>query len=84
MLPLSMGVVKTSITVPEDILEEAKELSDNFSSVVAEALKEYLRKKKIEKAIKSFGKWEDRGEDSIRIVNELRSEKGRGYGDRNS
>lgn len=78
-----MGIIKTSITVPEDILEKAKKISDNFSSVVTEALKEYLRKKVIEKALNSFGKWEDRDKDSVSIVNELRSDRGRDYATRN-
>ena len=79
-----MGMVKTSITIPEDILEQSKELSDNFSSVVAEALREYLRRKRIEKAINSFGKWEMREEDSVYIVNNLRSDQGRAHADHNS
>lgn len=79
-----MGMVKTSITIPEDILEQSKELSDNFSSVVAEALREYLRRKRIEKAINSFGKWEMREGDSVCIVNNLRSDQGRAHADHNS
>ena len=79
-----MGMVKTSITIPEDILEQSKELSDNFSSVVAEALREYLRRKRIEKAINSFGKWEMREEDSVGIVNNLRSDQGRAHADHSS
>lgn len=79
-----MRLVKTSVTIPDDLFKEAKRLSDNFSSLVAEALKEYLRKRKIQKAKKSFGTWEDRGKDSINIVNELRSEKDRGYASRNN
>ena len=38
--------VKTSINIPDDIFSEAKKLSDNFSFVVVEALKEHLRRKK--------------------------------------
>lgn len=75
--------VKTSINIPEDIFNEAKKLSDNFSSVVTEALKEYLRKKKVEKAMSSFGKWEDRDKSSVDIVNDIRKEDKRRYADRN-
>ena len=78
-----MGLVKTSITISEDVLSEAKKISDNFSSVVSEALKEYLRKKNIEKAVSSFGKWKDRKKASVDIVNELRKEEGRKYASRN-
>ncbi len=78
-----MSLVKTSITIPDDILSEAKKVSDNFSSLVAEALREYLRRKKIEKAISSFGKWKDRDKNSVEIVNKLRKEDKRRYADRN-
>ena len=59
--------------------EQAKELSDNFSALVTEAVSDLIRKKKIEKAQKSFGKWAKRDKDSVDIVNELRSEDGRTY-----
>lgn len=75
--------VKTSINIPDDIFNEAKKLSDNFSSVVSEALKEYLRKKKVERAMSSFGKWGKRDKRSVDIVNEARKEDRRCYADRN-
>lgn len=74
--------IKTSVNVPEDIFTEAKEFSDNFSSIVAEALREYIRKKKIEKALSSFGKWAERDKTSVEIVNEIRKEDKRRYADR--
>lgn len=74
--------VKTSINIPDDIFNEAKKLSDNFSSVVSEALKEYLRKKKVERAMSSFGKWGKRDKRSVDIVNEARKEDRRRYADR--
>lgn len=76
--------VKTSINIPDDVFNEAKKLSDNFSSVVAEALKEYLRRKKVEKAISSFGKWGKRDKRSVEIVSDMRKEDKRRYADRNS
>ncbi len=75
--------VKTSINIPDDIFNEAKKLSNNFSSVVADALKEYLRRKKVEKAMSSFGKWKQRDKSSVEIVNEVRKEEKRRYADRN-
>lgn len=53
-----MSLVKTSISIPEDVLSQAKEASDNFSSLVIQALKDHVRKKAVKKAINSFGKWE--------------------------
>jgi post-segregation antitoxin (ccd killing protein) len=77
-----MSLVKTSITIPDDLFSQAKEASDNFSSLVTQALKEYLRKRNVKKAINSFGKWEKREESSIEIVNKIRSDKGREYAKR--
>lgn len=79
-----MSLIKTSITIPEDIFNEAKKRSGNFSSLVTEALNNYLRKVKIQKALESFGSWEEREEKSVSIVNELRSDTGRDYADRDS
>lgn len=77
-----MALVKASISIPEEIFKKAKGLSDNFSSLVTEALKEYFRKANIQRAKKSFGRWEDRKEDSVSIVNKFRSDKGRNYASR--
>jgi post-segregation antitoxin (ccd killing protein) len=75
-------MAKTSVTIPDDIFEEAKEFSDNFSALVTEAIKDYIRKKKVEKALKSFGQWSNRDKDSVTIVNDLRSEDKRTYAKR--
>ncbi len=72
-------MAKRSITIPDEIFEQAKELSDNFSALVTEAVSDLIRKKKIERAQKSFGKWAKRDKDSVDIVNELRSEEARTY-----
>ena len=75
-------MIKTSISIPDDIYTEAKKATDNFSLLVSDALKEYLRKKNIKKAISSFGKWQKRDKDSVKIVNELRKEESRKYASR--
>ncbi len=74
-------MAKTSVTIPDDLFEEAKAFSGNFSAFVTEALREYLRREKIKKAAKSFGKWGERDQASIDMVNDMRSDK-RGYADR--
>jgi len=76
--------MKTSVTIPDDVYREAKKQTDNFSLLVSEALKEFLRMKKVEKAKTSFGKWGKRGKTSINIVKELRKEESRKYADRNN
>lgn len=75
-------MVRTSITIPDDIYLEAKKSSENFSLLVAEALREYLKHKVVEKAKSSFGKWQDRDKSSSDIVKELRKEDKRNYANR--
>lgn len=77
-----MHLVKTSITLPEDLLQEAKSMSKNVSSFIAEALREHIRQRKIQKAMESFGGWKTREEASVDIVNSLREEGGRDYAGR--
>ncbi|RJQ41561.1 MAG: hypothetical protein C4550_01440 [Nitrospiraceae bacterium] len=74
--------MKTSITIPDDVYERTKKLSGNFSLVVTKALQEYIRIQAVEKAKTSFGKWKGREKDSISIVNEMRSDRGRNYAER--
>ena len=76
-----MGLIKTSITIPEEVYRVVKKSSKNFSAAATEALEDYLKKKKVQKAIASFGSWERRPKKSVDIVNDLRSEEGRNYAD---
>jgi len=77
-----MHLVKTSITLPDDLLQEARTLSRNVSSLVTEALREYIRQRKVQKAMESFGSWKGREGDSVDVVNDLRKEEGRDYAGR--
>jgi predicted CopG family antitoxin len=70
---------KTCISVSDEIFEEARSISDNFSHTVSEALVQYLQKKRIEKAKNSFGKWKNRTESTKNIIKEIRTDKGRNY-----
>lgn len=76
-----MGLIKTSITIPEEVYKEIKKVSKNFNAIAAEALKDYLKKEKVRKATASFGSWERRPKKSVDFVNEMRSEEGRKYAD---
>lgn len=77
-----MHLTKTSITLPDDLLQEAKAASKNVSALIADALREYLRQRKVQKAMESFGSWKGREGDSIDTVNTLRKEEGRDYAGR--
>jgi post-segregation antitoxin (ccd killing protein) len=78
----NMGLIKTSITIPEEVYKGVKKISKNFSAVATEALKDYLKKEKVQKAIASFGSWERRPKKSVDFVNAMRNEEGRNYADR--
>jgi metal-responsive CopG/Arc/MetJ family transcriptional regulator len=77
-----MHLVKTSITLPDDLLQEAKAMSKNISSFITEALREHIRQRKVQKALESFGSWEGREDTSENIVNDLRKEGDRDYAGR--
>ena len=77
-----MHLTKTSITLPDDLLREAKSISQNFSGLVAEALREYIQQRKVQKAMERFGSWKGRDESSVDMVNEMRKEEGRDYAGR--
>ena len=77
-----MHLVKTSITLPDDLLTEAKTVSKNLSALVAESLREYLRQQKVKKAMESFGALQEQQENGVAMVNRLRSEGGRDYAGR--
>jgi len=74
-----MRLTKTSITLPDDLLQEARTVSKNVSALIAEALREYLHQRKVQKAMESFGAWKSRDGDSIDMVNSLRKEEERDY-----
>ncbi len=69
-----MSLVKTSITLPDELLQEAKTMSKNISSFITEALREQIRQRKVQKAMDSFGSWQGREETSVDMVNDLRKE----------
>lgn len=67
-----MGMLKKTISIPEELYNEAQIISPNFSTIVQDALETYLSQQKVENAIQSFGSWEQRDRKSVEIVNELR------------
>ena len=78
-------MLRASVTLPDDLLKEAKAVSgNNLSALVAEALRKYLQDVKTKKALDSFGSWQDQEKDSIDIVNALRRDEGRNYADRDN
>jgi Post-segregation antitoxin CcdA len=72
-----MTVIKKTVSLSSDIVDEVQALFSNFSLAVETALKEYLHHYRVQKALESFGKWESRDKDSVALINELREEKER-------
>lgn len=69
--------VKKTVSLSQDIVDEVSMISSNFSSVVEEALRDYLQQYHVKKALESFGKWEDRDLDSVELTNLLRDDQDR-------
>lgn len=69
-------MIQAIISISNETYKEVKKQSDDLSSFVEEALKEHIKRMKIKKGLKAFGKWEQRDQDSTDIVKELRQDKG--------
>ncbi len=70
-----MRAIKKTISIPEELFIEATEFSDNFSQIVKEALKEYLKKKKKERVLSMAGSLKDwEIEDGFKYENKMREE----------
>jgi len=57
-------------------------MSKNVSGLITDALREYIRQNKVQKALGSFGAWNDREGESLDFVNNLRKEGDRDYAGR--
>ncbi|WP_293447859.1 type II toxin-antitoxin system CcdA family antitoxin [Persephonella sp.] len=69
-----MATIKKTISLPEELYKEAENLSQNFSEIVKESLSEYIKKKKIEKALSTAGDFKDIKETGIEYVDRIRNE----------
>ncbi len=69
-----MVTIKKTISLPEELYKEAENLSQNFSEIFKEALSEYIKKKKIEKALSTAGAFKDMKETGIEYVDRIRNE----------
>jgi hypothetical protein len=74
-----MTAIKKTISINEDIVKKATAIAPNFSATVEAALIEYIHKHRVKKAIQSFGKWDNRAESSVDIINSLRSHDDRDH-----
>ncbi len=50
-----MPVVKKTVSIPKDLYNESKKLSNNFSKVISEALDDYIKREKKEKLLSLAG-----------------------------
>ena len=78
-----MSVVKKTISIDEAIAKEASALNSNFSAIVEAALIVYIHQHRVQKAVNSFGKWEQCEESSANLVSNLRKQDDREYVTRN-
>ena len=72
-----MSAIKKTVSISEDLVKEASKINSNFSAIVEVALVDYLHHHRLEKAVDSFGKWQEREETSVHLVNQLRQENKR-------
>jgi predicted CopG family antitoxin len=67
-----MAKVKVTVSIPEEIYNEAKKTNRKLSHLVSDALEEYLRRERIRRARRSFGAWKGFEGESTRFVRKLR------------
>ncbi|OGT43465.1 MAG: hypothetical protein A3F42_08160 [Gammaproteobacteria bacterium RIFCSPHIGHO2_12_FULL_37_34] len=77
-----MRAVKKTVSIPEELVKEARLITSNFSAIVEVALVAYLHHYRVQKATESFGKWKERKNSSVDLVNKLRQEDKRNHGNR--
>lgn len=80
-----MATTRVTVTLPEDLVRQARQESANLSQLIAEALREHLRRRRLAAARTAFGIWRDRWPadlPSVDLVDALRAEPegGRGAG----
>ena len=54
-----MAVVRKTVSIPEELYRQVTSEGRGFSEIVREAIEEYIRKKRKEKAISLFGSLKD-------------------------
>ncbi len=69
-----MATIKKTVSLPEELYKEAENISHNFSEVVKEALSEYIKRKKIEKALSTAGALKNLKQTGIEYVDKMRRE----------
>jgi metal-responsive CopG/Arc/MetJ family transcriptional regulator len=71
---MTMATIKKTISLPDELYKEAEGISDNFSEIVKEALSEYIKRKKIEKALLTAGTLKNLKETGTEYVDKMRKE----------
>mgnify|MGYP000731116786 FL=1 len=67
-----MAKVKVTVSIPQELYEEAKKTKRKLSHLVSEALREYLKRERIRRAKSSFGAWKGFEGESTQFVRMLR------------
>lgn len=69
-----MAKTRVTVTLPAELVEEARRESRNLSRTVADALTGYLLQRRADRARSAFGAWSRPDEfDSVAFVNALRA-----------
>ncbi len=71
-----MAVVKKTISIPKELYEQLVSEGEGLSKIVRQALEEYIKKRKRERAISLWGKLKDwKIEDGMAFVDRVRKEQ---------
>lgn len=67
-----MKTVKMSITIPEDLLEQIKNLTDNVSAFITEGMRQYVSKENLRRALEAgAGAWKKENHPELSSIQEI-------------
>lgn len=67
-----MKTVKVSISLPEDLWRQIREMSDNVSGLIAEAMRDYVTRAKLHRALEeTAGAWSDEAHGDLKTLEDI-------------
>lgn len=67
-----MKTVKVSISLPEDLWRDIREMTDNVSGLIAEAMRDYVTKARLHSALENTsGAWSDVAHGDLKTLEDV-------------
>ncbi|MGD0622159.1 MAG: type II toxin-antitoxin system CcdA family antitoxin [Thermacetogeniaceae bacterium] len=67
-----MKTEKVSLTLPEDLLQQIKSMTDNVSAFVTEGIRQYVARERLHRALElSVGAWNDENHPNLKTLEDV-------------